>query len=307
MQETILLKGRPIAKKIYKEIKEEIENFKTNGLNISLGIILLGNEDESSDSASEIYSRMIIKNCKKVSVESKLFRFPLDIKEIDLINEIKKINDDNSVHGIIMMLPFPKHINEKRILNTINPDKDIDGVHPINAGKNVMGEDTFVPSTAQACSDIMTYSDINLSGKNVVIIGRSNIVGKPLLNLLIQKNSNANATVTLSHSRSNNIDQICKSADIIIAAIGVTNFVTDAYINSNNNQILIDVGMNESYDADGKYKLTGDINYELIKDKVKAITPVPGGVSPLTHTALFNNLIKAVKISIEMNKSSLGL
>ena len=195
-----------------------------------------------------------------------------------------------------MMLPFPKHINEKRILNSINPDKDIDGVHPINAGKNVLGEDTFIPSTAQACLDILTYSDINLSGKNIVILGRSNIVGKPLLNLLIQKNSKANATVTLCHSRSKNIDKICQAADIIIAAIGVPNFVTSDFINETKEQIVIDVGMNESYDDDGKYKLTGDTNFNQIKDKLKAITPVPGGVSPLTHTALFSNLLKATKI-----------
>ncbi len=267
MSETILLKGRPIAKEMYKEIKIEVEKYKSNGTIVTLAIVLIGDENETSDSASEIYSRMIIKNCKKVSVESKLFRFPSEILENDLINEIDKINNDNSIHGIIMMLPFPKHINEKRILNSINPDKDIDGVHPINAGKNVLGEDTFIPSTAQACLDILTYSNINLSGKNIVILGRSNIVGKPLLNLLIQKNSKANATVTLCHSRSKNIDKICQAADIIIAAIGVPNFVTSDFINETKEQVVIDVGMNESYDDDGKYKLTGDTNFNKIKDK----------------------------------------
>ena len=298
MVETVLLKGRPIAKKMYKEIKGKIEKYKGDGIIPTLGILILGNENDSSDSASEIYSRMIVKNCKKVSVESKLFRFPSTILEDELILEIDKINKDSSVHGIIMMLPFPKHINEKKILNSINPDKDIDGIHPINAGKNVLGDDTFVPSTAQACLDILTYSGINLSGKNIVILGRSNIVGKPLLNLLIQKNDKTNATVTLCHSRSKNIDTICRSSDIIIAAIGVPNFVTGKFINDTKKQILVDVGMNESYDENGDYKLIGDANFDEIKDKLEAITPVPGGVSPLTHTALFNNLLKAIERQI---------
>jgi len=300
MAETVLLKGRPIAKKMYKEIKEKIEEYRSSGIIPTLGILILGDENDSSDSASEIYSRMIIKNCKKASVESKLFRFNSTILEDELIIEIDKINNDSSVHGIIMMLPFPEHINEKVILNSINPYKDIDGVHPINAGKNVLGDDTFVPSTAQACLDILTYSGINLSGKNIVILGRSNIVGKPLLNLLIQKNDKTNATVTLCHSRSKNIDAICRASDIIIAAIGVPNFVTEKFINDSKKQILVDVGMNESYDRDGNYKLIGDANFDEIKEKLEAITPVPGGVSPLTHTALFNNLLKAIEKQLKL-------
>lgn len=284
-----LLKGRPIAKKLYKEIKEKVENYKQKGLVPTLGIMLV-----EGDSASEIYTNMIRKNCLKAGVESKLYKFESEISEEDYLNELEKINTDDKVHGLIMMLPLPKQIDEKKVLNSINPLKDIDGVHPINAGRNVLGDEAFVPSTAQACKDILFYSNIDLSGKNVVILGRSNIVGKPLANLLMQKAEGANATVTVCHSRSKNISKICQNADVLIAAIGSANFVNTDFVNPD--QLIVDVGMNDSTDQNGDYKLVGDVDFEGVKDKVAAITPVPGGVSPLTHTALLNNLLKAIKM-----------
>ncbi|MBN2788560.1 MAG: bifunctional 5,10-methylenetetrahydrofolate dehydrogenase/5,10-methenyltetrahydrofolate cyclohydrolase [Candidatus Delongbacteria bacterium] len=286
---SILLKGGPIAKVIRKEIKAKIEKYISQGIIPTLGVLIAGN-----DPAVEVYTAMIEKNCEKVGAVFKLYRFSENINTEKLASEIVDINRDPLVHGLIMMLPLWSHIDEKIILNTISPDKDIDGVHPVNAGKNVLGEETFVPSTAQASKDILNYSQIEVSGKHVVIVGRSNIVGKPLANLLIQKAEGANATVTVCHSRTKNLKDICRSADILIAAIGSPNFITEEFTNPD--QVIVDVGMNESIDKEGNYILTGDVDFNSVNDKVAAVTPVPGGVSPLTNTALLNNLLKAVEI-----------
>ena len=284
-----LLKGGPIAKVIRKEIKSKISEHISNGIIPTLGVLIAGN-----DPAVEVYTGMIERNCKRVGAEFKLYRFGEDLSTEKLVGEISKINNDLLVHGLIIMLPLWKHIDEKTILNSISPDKDIDGVHPINAGKNVLGEETFVPSTAQASKDILNYSDIDITGKHVVILGRSNIVGKPLANLLVQKAEGANATVTVCHSRTKNLKELCSSADVLVAAIGSPNFITEEFTNPD--QIVVDVGMNEAHDEEGNYILLGDVDFDSVGEKVTAITPVPGGVSPLTNTALLNNLLKAIKI-----------
>ena len=284
-----LLKGGPIAKVIRKEIKSKIAEHISNGIIPTLGVLIAGN-----DPAVEVYTGMIERNCKRVGAEFKLYRFGEDFSTEKLVGEIATINNNPQVHGLIIMLPLWKHINEKTILNSISPDKDIDGVHPINAGKNVLGEETFVPSTAQASKDILNYSDIDITGKHVVILGRSNIVGKPLANLLVQKAEGANATVTVCHSRTKNLKELCSSADVLVAAIGSPNFITEEFTNPN--QVIVDVGMNESKDDEGNYILLGDVDFNAVSEKVAAITPVPGGVSPLTNTALLNNLLKAIKI-----------
>lgn len=284
-----LLKGGPIAKVIRKEIKSKISEHISNRIIPTLGVLIAGN-----DPAVEVYTGMIERNCKRVGAEFKLYRFGENLSTEKLVGEINIINNDSLVHGLIIMLPLWKHIDEKTILNSISPDKDIDGVHPINAGKNVLGEETFVPSTAQASKDILNYSDIDITGKHVVILGRSNIVGKPLANLLVQKAKGANATVTVCHSRTKNLKELCSSADVLVAAIGSPNFITEEFTNPD--QIIVDVGMNESKDEEGNYILLGDVDFNAVSEKVAAITPVPGGVSPLTNTALLNNLLKAIKI-----------
>ena len=284
-----LLKGGPIAKVIRKEIKNKVEGYISKGIIPVLGVLLIGD-----DPASKVYTGMIERNCNRVGIGFRLFNFGNNISTEELVAEVESINNNFSVNGLIMMLPFPKQINEKIILNSISPDKDIDGVHPINVGKNVLGEETFVPSTAQASKDILNYSDIDLTGKHVVILGRSNIVGKPLANLLVQKAEGANATVTICHSRTKNLKGICSSADILVAAIGSPNFITEEFTNPD--QIIVDVGMNESKDENGDYLLVGDVDFNAVSKKVTAITPVPGGVSPLTNTALLNNLLKAIEI-----------
>ncbi|MCK4980172.1 MAG: bifunctional 5,10-methylenetetrahydrofolate dehydrogenase/5,10-methenyltetrahydrofolate cyclohydrolase, partial [Candidatus Delongbacteria bacterium] len=273
-------------------IKERINEHRSNGIVPTLGVLIAGN-----DPAVEVYTGMIEKNCMKVGAEFKLYRFDKDISTEELVREVTSINDNILVHGLIVMLPLWDHIDEKTILNSISPEKDIDGVHPINAGKNVLGEESFVPSTAQACKDILNHSEIDITGKHIVIVGRSNIVGKPLANLLVQKAEGANATVTICHSRTKDLKGICSSADVLVAAIGSPNFITNEFTNSD--QIVIDVGMNESKDAEGNYILIGDVDFNLVSEKVAAITPVPGGVSPLTNTALLNNLLKAIKAQIK--------
>ncbi len=285
----MLLQGQEIADKLYVDINKKIEDLKSKDIEPSLVIVLV-----KGDPSSAIYSRMIKKNCKKTGIKCNILKFENDITEEELIKEVEKLNKNSFVHGMIIMMPLPKHISADKIQNTIDPNKDIDGINPLNAGRNAIGIEALVPSTAQACRDILHYSNIDISGKNVVILGRSNIVGKPLANLLMQKAKGANATVTVCHSRTQNMKEITKNADIIVAAIGVAKFLTEDFVSEK--QIIIDVGMNETKDEEGNFKLVGDVDFENVQDKVKMITPVPGGVSPLTHTALFNNLLKAINL-----------
>lgn len=282
---TELLKGAPLAKKLYKEIKEKVAEYGK----LTLAVVLV-----EGDSASEIYTNMIKKNCKKAGVEFMLVNLPSDISEADFLGEIEKLNGNADVTGMIVMMPLPKHIDDKKVCETISPLKDIDGVNPYNAGKNLLGDEGLFPSTALACKEILSLSEIDTNGKHVVILGRSNIVGKPLANILIQKAVGANATVTVCHSRTNNIKEICKSADILVSAIGVAGFVTKEFVSEG--QVVVDVGMNEGKDEEGNYKLVGDVLFDEVSEIVKSITPVPGGVSPLTHTSLFKNLLKATEL-----------
>ncbi len=282
-----LLKGKPIAKEIKKEIKRKVALLKEkHSIEPKIAVMLV-----AGDSASALYSSMIIKNCTKNDIKADLLNYPNDISRADFIKEIEKLNNDNSVHGIIIMQPLPVQIDEKETALLINPLKDVDGVNPVNAGKLLLGEDTFVPNTAQACKDIINYSNIETEGKHVVVLGRSNIVGKPLANLMLYKDKLANSTVTVCHSRSKNLQEVTKSADILVAAIGRAEFVTKDFVAEG--QVVIDVGMNEKILEDGSSTLAGDVKFEEVAEIVAKITPVPGGMSPLTHTALMNNIIKA--------------
>jgi len=284
-----LLKGAPIAKEQYAEFKKRSEELISRGIVPQIKIIIA-----TDDPAVETYTSMIIKNCGRAGIKADTERFPESADTACIINAVKSNNDDSKIHGQIVMLPMWKQIDEKKVLSSVSTLKDIDGVNPLNAGKTVLGEDSFTPNTAQACKDILEKSGIQISGKHVVIIGRSNIVGKPLANMLIQKG--VDATVTLCHSRTLKLKEICRSADILIAAIGSPHFITAEYVNSN--QVIVDVGMNEIKDQSGSPVLVGDVDFENVKDIVKAITPVPGGVSPLTHTALIKNIFRAVDYTL---------
>jgi methylenetetrahydrofolate dehydrogenase (NADP+)/methenyltetrahydrofolate cyclohydrolase len=291
---TELLKGGPIARELYIDFRKNSEDLKAAGLFPKVRMIIA-----SDDPAVQTYSAMITKNCQKGGIDSDIIKFGIERSNLDVLNTIKESNNDRDIHGIIVMLPLWKHLDEKRALEAISPVKDIDGVNPYNAGKTVLGDESFTPNTAQACKDILQKSKIELAGKHVVIIGRSNIVGKPLANMLIQKG--VDATVTVCHSRTINLKEICRSADIIVAAIGSPLFITQEFTNPE--QIIVDVGMNEIECADGSIKLAGDVDFENVKDHVKAITPVPGGVSPLTHTALIKNVFRA--ISLQRNEQNI--
>ena len=284
-----LLKGAPIAKELYGDFLKRSADLKNRGIYPRLRIIIA-----SDDPAIETYSSMIVKNCEKAGILSEIKKLGAESINADILGLVSESNSDSSVHGIIVMLPLWKQLDEKKILAAISPVKDIDGVNPYNAGKTVLGQDSFTPNTAQACKDILLKSGIKFSGKHVVIIGRSNIVGKPLANMLLQKG--VDATVTVCHSRTGNLKEICRTADILVAAIGSPKFITKDFTNPE--QVIVDVGMNEIKFPDGTAKLVGDVDFDNVKDHVKAITPVPGGVSPLTHTALLENLFRAVKYQI---------
>jgi len=286
---SILLKGAPIAKNLNLEIKKSVAELIQSGITPSLVIMLAGD-----DPASRIYAEMIVKNCTKNNIKSFLSISASSVSEKEFLAELDNYNSEQTVHGIIVMLPLPAQIRESEVQRKINPLKDIDGIHPLNAGNLLAGNEALAPSTAQACRDLLFYSNIATSGKNVVIIGRSNIVGKPLAAIMMQKAVGANATVTVCHSRTENLPSVCKKADILVAAIGSANFVTADFVTPDS--IVIDVGMNEVKDSDGLVKLCGDVDFDAVESIVRGITPVPGGVSPLTHTALQNNLLKAIKM-----------
>ena len=289
---TQLLKGSPIAKTLNAEIRIQVENLKTTGLTPALAVMLAGD-----DYASHMYAQMIIKNCMKNGIAATLKEYPSAISETEFLNELKTLNSDDDIHGIIVMLPLPKQISENKVQQCINPLKDIDGIHPLNAGNLLTGNPALAPSTAQACRDILYYSNITTRGKRVVIVGRSNIVGKPLAAILMQKAEGADATVTICHSRTENLPDVCRSADILVAAIGAANFITADFVHPE--MVIVDVGMNELQMPDGSTRLCGDVDYAAVEPVVKAITPVPGGVSPLTHTALQNNLLKAIRMQMQ--------
>jgi len=286
---SVLLKGAPIARELYIDFKKRSEELIAMAVFPKIEVLIA-----SDDPAIETYSSMITKNCERAGIICGINRLGKESSDKDILGVLQKLNTDRSIHGIIVMLPLWKQLDEKRILSAVSPMKDIDGVNPYNAGKTVLGDDSFTPNTAQACKDILQKSGIDLKGKHVVIIGRSNIVGKPLANMLIQKG--IDATVTICHSKTVNLKEICRTADVLVAAIGSPLFVTGDFTNPD--QVIVDVGMNEIKCKDGSYKLAGDVDFENVRDSVSAITPVPGGVSPLTHTALIENVFKAIKFQI---------
>ena len=289
-----ILKGKRIAKAAYERIREEVMYLSERGVFLKTAVV-----KATDDPAVASYISMIEKKCKVSDILFETADFGNQCGTDDIVQRIKELNNDDSVHGVIIMLPLWKHIDTSAVTSALSPVKDIDGVTVENAGKLMLGQEAFIPNTAQACIDIMEGYGIACSGKNVVIVGRSNIVGKPLSLLLMRKG--VDATVTVCHSRTENLADVCRRADILIAAAGVPRFITEEYTSPG--QIVIDVGINEVKGLDGEKTLTGDTDFEALSKKVAAITPVPGGVSPLTNAALLKNLVKAAKIQLKMNKS----
>ena len=277
---SIIIDGKELAKEIRANLKIEGEELKNKGIKSKLAVIMVG-----EDPASKVYVRNKSKACENVGIEYEEHLLNDKITQKDLVGLIKKLNEDKTVNGILLQSPIPSNLDINEAFRTICPEKDVDGFNPVNVGKLVLNQDTFVSCTPYGIMKMFEKYDIDLSGKNVVILGRSNIVGKPLIHCCL----NRNATVTTCHSKTQNIKEITKNADILIAAIGKAHFVTEDMIKEN--AVVIDVGINRLEDG----KITGDVDYENVKEKASYITPVPGGVGPMTIAMLMNNVIKATK------------
>ena len=279
----MIIDGKKIAEELRLKLKKEIDQLPTNLSKPGLTVILIGDHP-----ASQIYVRNKEKFAKEVGINSKLLKFEETITEQDLIQEIHKLNDDSTVHGILVQLPLPSHIDSGKIISEINPAKDVDGFHPNNVGNLSSGNDALVPCTPYGCYLLLRKVIPNLSGLNAVIIGRSNINGKPMAQLLLKEN----CTVTITHSKTKNLKDLCLTADILVASAGNPQMVKADWVKKD--CVIIDVGINRLED-NGTKRIVGDVDFENVKDLVKAITPVPGGVGPMTISCLLNNTIKAYK------------
>jgi methylenetetrahydrofolate dehydrogenase (NADP+)/methenyltetrahydrofolate cyclohydrolase len=286
-----LLDGKALSTEIKSEIAKEVDLLKAAGKNIPhLAAILVG-----ENPASEAYVRNKVKSCEQVGFESTLIRKDESITEEELLDIVRDLNENDDVDGFIVQLPLPRHIDPDKVTLAISPDKDVDGFHPYNFGKMAQGLDCYLPATPYGIMLMLERYNVDTTGKHVVVLGRSNIVGTPISILLSRKASPGNATVTLTHSRTKNIDAVLRSADIIIAAIGISNFVKADMIKEG--AVIIDVGINrvEAPERKRGYRLVGDVDFEDVSVKCSFITPVPGGVGPMTVTSLLLNTLKAAK------------
>lgn len=283
---TILIDGKELAKKIRANLKIECDELNKKGIKSKLAVIMVGD-----DPASKVYVRNKSRACEDVGIEYEEYFLDSNTSQKELIDLIKKLNEDKTVNGILLQSPIPSNLNINQAFRTIAPEKDVDGFNPVNVGKLVLNQDTFVSCTPYGIMKMFEEYNIDLNCKNVVILGRSNIVGKPLIHCCLNKN----ATVTTCHSKTQNIKEIASKADILISAIGRANFVTADMIKEN--AVIIDVGINRLDNG----KITGDVDFENVKEKASYITPVPGGVGPMTIAMLMSNVIKATRRQNGMN------
>jgi methylenetetrahydrofolate dehydrogenase (NADP+) / methenyltetrahydrofolate cyclohydrolase len=287
-----IINGTEVAKQIREELKQEVFNLKTRyNLVPGLATILLGD-----DPASKSYIAGKEKAAVVMGIYSERIDLPGSTTEEQLLALIKRLNEDPKIHGILVQVPLPKHINETRVLYAIDPKKDADGFHPVNLGRLMIGDPDFIPCTPYGIQQLLVRSGIRVDGAEVVIVGRSNLVGKPIANILLQKKAGANATVTICHTGTKNIKAHTLKADILIVAAGKPMSVTDDMVKEG--AVVIDVGVNRiGKTAEGKDILVGDVDFEKIKEKASFITPVPGGVGPMTITMLMANTVKAAKLA----------
>ncbi|MCK5226348.1 MAG: bifunctional methylenetetrahydrofolate dehydrogenase/methenyltetrahydrofolate cyclohydrolase FolD [Planctomycetes bacterium] len=290
-----IIDGKQIAAQMRAELKQEAAKLKQKGITAGLGVILVG-----EDPASQSYVTAKERACEEIGIYSDDNRLAAETTQKDLIALIEKMNADSKINGILVQLPLPKHINESEILLAISPEKDVDGFHPVNIGKMVAGQKAFLPCTPHGIIQLLMRSGIAIEGAHVVIVGRSNIVGKPLANMLIQKAPTGNATVTVCHTRTKDLAKYTRQADIVIAAAGRPNTITADMVKDG--VVVIDVGVNRVDDATKKrgYRLVGDVDFESVKAKASFITPVPGGVGPMTITMLLYNTIESAKKAIKL-------
>ena len=277
----VIIDGKMTSSKVKNKLKEETFKLKEKGITPGLAVVIVGN-----DSASRVYVNNKKKACEDIGFLSREYSLPEETTNEELLKLVDELNNDIEIHGILVQMPLPKHLDEKSIIEAINPIKDVDAFHPSNVGRIMIGDFNFLPCTPSGIIELLNEYKIDLTGKNAVVIGRSNIVGKPMSMLLLHKN----ATVTICHSRTENMSEITSKADILVVAIGKANYITKDMVKEG--AVIIDVGMNR--DENGK--LCGDVDFEDVKEKVSAITPVPGGVGPMTIATLMQNTLTAAKL-----------
>ena len=285
-----IIDGKQVAADMRAELKEKVAKLKDKGVTPGLAVVLVG-----EDPASKSYVTAKERACEEIGIYSDDNRLSAETTEEDLLALIDKLNKDPKINGILVQLPLPKHIDEDKVLLAIDPAKDVDGFHPVNVGKMVVGQEAYLPCTPHGVIQLLLRSNVKLEGAEVVVVGRSNIVGKPVANMLIQKAPTGNATVTVCHTRTKNLAEHVKRADIIIAAAGWPNTITADMVKDG--AVVIDVGVNRVEDATKKrgYRLAGDVDFEAVKEKASLITPVPGGVGPMTITMLLYNTVQSAE------------
>lgn len=276
---TKIIDGKVISASVKERVKAEVSALKEKGINVGLAVIIVG-----EDPASKVYVANKKKACENLGIISEEYALPETTTNEELLALIEELNNKPSINGILCQLPLPRHLDEKLIINSIDPEKDVDAFHPFNVGKIMIGDFYFLPCTPAGVMEMLKYENIEVEGKNCVVIGRSNIVGKPMNMLLLHQNG----TVTVCHSKTKNLKEICRNADILVAAVGRPKFVTEDMVKEG--AVVIDVGINR---VDGK--LCGDVDFENVKNKASAITPVPGGVGPMTIAMLMQNALTAAK------------
>lgn len=282
MNDNKIIDGKMVSGIIKNRLKEEVEKLKENDVKIGLAVIIVG-----EDKASRIYVNNKKKTCEALGIYSEEHALPEDVTMDEMLELIDNLNEREEISGILVQLPIPKHLDESKIISRISPLKDVDAFHPVNVGKIMVGNFDFVPCTPAGIMELLKYYNVDISGKHCVVIGRSNIVGKPMAMLLLKENG----TVTICHSKTKNLNEITKTADIIVVAVGKKDFLNSDMIKEG--AVIIDVGINRSEDN----KICGDVNFNDVYDKVSLITPVPGGVGPMTISMLMKNTINAAKLN----------
>ena len=288
-----LISGSEISSSMYNEMRKRIEVLRSKGIVPGLAVVLVG-----EDPASQVYVRMKGKKCEELGMHSVTVVLPSDISEKELLKKVDQLNKDSKIHGFLVQLPLPKHINEDKIINAIDPGKDVDGFHPSNVGSMLIGRPSFLPATPAGVQQMLVRSNISTVGKHVVIVGRSNIVGKPMAAMLVQKGNDADATITVVHSRTKDLGDHTRRADILIVAMGRPKFITADMVKKD--AVVIDVGTNRIDDPTSEKgsRLVGDVDFDNVKEIASAITPVPGGVGPMTICMLMMNTVKAAEMSL---------
>ena len=292
MSEPLILSGKDVSQSVYKSLLNRISILKDQNITPGLAVVIVG-----EDPASQVYVRSKTKKFKQLNLNTESFKLPDSTSEDELLNLIHNLNENDQFHGILVQLPLPRQIDSQRVLETIDPKKDVDGFHPENAGLLSIGRPRFVPCTPKGIMRILSYYNIDLKGKHVVVVGRSNIVGRPISILTSLKQEGSNGTTTICHSGTPDISQFTKSADVIIVALGVPQFLTGDMLQDG--AVVIDVGINRmDADTEKGYKLVGDAHWESISSKISAATPVPGGVGPMTIAMLVENTVEAAENSV---------